>query len=298
MNLNNVTRVKSKKRLAIVIPFVFNQLGLLEFQLQYLWENFPPCLSPVVSQPVDLIFHNANSIQDGRNSHQLDQLNSILTYNYSWLSCFQEILYIESDIPRQLNVHPEGTCYMFFQLFATLKERYLYFQIIEPDVSPFRKDVGWINQILRISFDANDFWVKGSISVCPKGTAWKDYHINGNALYKLGDPLFEEYLQKVKQYYSRRTNRLVSNGCSGTFYGGYDVSIFQYLYACQSFEEWEYVQQIIHKFSYDTTVLNYCGNVPFNIENIRKRYPKTVLIHSKWFILTSKHQIHFNKSTE
>ncbi|KAK4523739.1 hypothetical protein GAYE_SCF00G1635 [Galdieria yellowstonensis] len=186
---------------------------------------------------------------------------------------------------------------MFYKIFPTLENKYLYFQILEPDVTPFRQHVAWLKEILAMSQDHNDFWIKGSVSACPSGTAWIDYHINGNALYKLGDAGFHEYLKKVQIRYARKRNGVTFRGCSGTFYGGYDVSIFQNLYSSKTHEEWEYIQSVLHRFSYDTTILNYCS-FPVRIQDIRSKYPNTVMIHSKWFALKRKYDSTFNCNKE
>ncbi|EME31772.1 uncharacterized protein Gasu_11460 [Galdieria sulphuraria] len=146
---------------------------------------------------------------------------------------------MSAHIPNEYDTHPEGTCIMFYQIFPTLENKYLYFQILEPDVTPFRYNFAWLQEIVAMTQDHNDFWMKGSVSACPSGTAWIDYHINGNALYKLGDRGFDAYLRRVKRRYIRKRNGRIVQGCSGTSYGGYDVSIFQYLYSSRTFEEWE-----------------------------------------------------------
>ncbi|GJQ09005.1 hypothetical protein GpartN1_g796.t1 [Galdieria partita] len=307
-----MTTQVQKKKLAIVIPFIDSQIELLKFQLSCVWEQFPPCFCFSDIEQVDLILFFSGSVRFKGNMLFLEFLREVDFNSFSWRHCFEDIYLMSAELPSECDTHPEGTCIMFYQIFPTLENNYLYFQIIEPDVTPFRHDLAWLQEVVAMTRDHNDFWVKGSVSACPSGmkphfrtfciqysigTAWIDYHINGNALYKLGDRDFDVYLQRVQKRYVRKRNGKTVQGCSGTFYGGYDVSIFQYLYSSHTFEEWEYIQSVLHHFSYDTAILNYC-NFPLRIEEIQSKYPNTVMIHSKWYALKRKYDSNFNCNKE
>ena len=46
----------------------------------------------------------------------------------------------------------------------------------------------------KAAFAIDDFWIKGSIYRIPQ---FSEYHLNGNGLYKLHDPLFKKILLEV-----------------------------------------------------------------------------------------------------
>jgi len=175
---------------------------------------------------------------------------------------------------------------MFFNLMENqdIFQQYDYAFIMEPDTNPIRK--AWLD-ILRIECQMSvhhPFWMKGSIYVGGKyvddstntpwytlclsitlarthNTAYRLYHINGNALYNIGDAAFREFLAEVKKAAG------VGNA--------YDISIYEYRRA-----KFTRHQKIIHKFIYAPFILNY-GVSGYSLSAVRKEKPETFLIHKK-----------------
>jgi hypothetical protein len=155
--------VSPKKRLAIVIPFIEEQIDLLKFQLVCIWKKFPPCFYSSDAGQVDLILFFSGSVRDQGNPGLFPFLREANFESFSWRHCFGDIYLMNAQIPKEYDTHPEGTCVMFYKIFPTLENKYLYFQILEPDVTPFRQHVAWLKEILAMSQDHNDFWMKGSV---------------------------------------------------------------------------------------------------------------------------------------
>lgn len=92
---------------------------------------------------------------------------------------------------------------MFRNHFFTSNYDYLFY--MEPDAGPIRSN--WLDRIYEEVEFVTDFWVKGSIYRGP--TKPKDYcynlysgcaeHMNGNSIYKLGDPDFNRFLNEIEQ---------------------------------------------------------------------------------------------------
>jgi hypothetical protein len=63
------------------------------------------------------------------------------------------------------------------------------------------------------------FWVKGSASQCDSSYGnianRRDLHINGNALFRIGDKHFNAFLKRVQAFYPPYTDASVGiGGCS------------------------------------------------------------------------------------
>lgn len=100
----------------------------------------------------------------------------------------------------------------------------------------------------------------------------KDFHINGNALYCMGDRAFDQYRLRVQKYY----NLSFPGSRTGAHpeEDGYDHAMFQFRYQLANYE---YASNIMHKFRYVEWIANFCeGRVPFNPG------PAVFLGHSKF----------------
>eukprot|EP00871_Galdieria_phlegrea_P001504 jgi/Galph1/2354/GphlegSOOS_G33.1 len=124
-----------------------------------------------------------------------------------------------------------GTNNMFYRIMHDFDvySRFRYMFYCEPDVVPIRH--GWLQKLMDLSeaSDAHQLWMIGSIyrgndygavvswALQYHKTAWK--HLNGNALYRLGDAQFNEFLRQVKQRYYPMS---------------FDLSIYRYFCGCSS----------------------------------------------------------------
>jgi hypothetical protein len=274
----------SQVHLAIVRPFSTKHVDLLERRTQD-WIQMPhaiPCLRSrddeqnLMTADVDLIFvysaseseHRAHD--EGFRARLLGAAQPLLQ-NASQVSCFRQIHFWGHVIDmRESDVHPDVTCDMFYSIMERLAEindtkygPYTHFMLMEPDVQPVQ--AGWLSegiQDLAHIAAVDGTWVIGSISHNPMD--YRDYHMNGNALYALKDKAFRvEYLRnRVQRRYRRNARVPFADGCSGTAYGGYDVSLTGYLYDLpMNRDEWRYVTQVFHRFRATDRILN-MGNAP------------------------------------
>ena len=105
-----------------------------------------------------------------------------------------------------MNLHPDqdqydlqqyspGPSSMFHLLFTSedLAARYSHFLLMEPDVRAIRP--GWVQALQQeVALSSVDFWQKGSVPYY--STFAGNLHINGNAIYKLGDQEFNCFLER------------------------------------------------------------------------------------------------------
>ena len=140
-----------------------------------------------------------------------------------------------AGVPPQINTHECGACYQFFLLFKLLKNEFHYFYLMEPDVTPIRP--GWLEKLcdeLAITSPGQDFWLKGSNQKCNRYygdiASRHDWHINGNSIYKVGDPGFEEFLANVQGSYTGGPDGCPAGCSTGRRYeNAYDHVLFRYL---------------------------------------------------------------------
>jgi glycosyltransferase involved in cell wall biosynthesis len=95
------------------------------------------------------------------------------------------------------------------QFFLTISRtrnlgRYVFH--METDCVPLRR--GWLSQLRRIAADAAGFWVMGSTyrGIETLSPSFRN-HLNGNAIYAVGDPAFQEF---VSSFWEPRTRRMVA----------------------------------------------------------------------------------------
>ena len=91
---------------------------------------------------------------------------------------------------------------------------YMWFMQLEPDVMPLKGN--WVQKIYQETLDMKgNFWFKGSVH---RSRVVPDSHINGNAIYRLGDQCFNLWLQQCSDIWFARTAFDSSlNACEDNF---------------------------------------------------------------------------------
>lgn len=251
-------------------------------------------LTPPPPPSFDLIFYysataEAHAANDAYFRHRL--LSVPPSPPSSSATCFRATRFLTHTLPHaRADVHPDATCLAFYELFPRLSAlNYTHFLLLEPDVQPIRPR--WLDVHIRrllpssasSSFAASSAepWITGSVS--HHRDNFRDYHINGNALYALRDRAFtDEYLARVRRKYPRSARVPYADGCSGTAYGGFDVSLSQYLYDRRmTRDEWVYVQRVLHRFRVTDVLYNAAGHAHWRPWRVLRWHPATALVHGK-----------------
>ena len=190
----------SDPEVVVIIPFVASQVDLLERGI-WLWSHpdFSPCSlgpSSFSGKSVDLIFQITRSFEEFPGLQE--RLQQALQQGAR--HCFGRVEF------RSMNLHPDqdqydlqqyspGPSSMFHLLFTSedLAARYSHFLLMEPDVRAIRP--GWVQALQQeVALSSVDFWQKGSVPYY--STFAGNLHINGNAIYKLGDQEFNCFLER------------------------------------------------------------------------------------------------------
>lgn len=220
--------------LALVLPFIDDQVRSRLTPVLTRWASpeYAPCAPGSAAQSAVALFY-----------HPLGGSSSEAVIMHLWSAlppetkaCFAGgIRFMYGNIERSVAMaHPDGTCAQFYVLFQVLKGVASAFFLMEPDVTPIRPQ--WLAELVRLASPKQlvSFWMRGSVSRCDADygdlRVRRDMHINGNALYRVGDLAFEDYLTRVRQFYPSHTAyRVAFPGCATGAGGedGFDHAMFQ-----------------------------------------------------------------------
>lgn len=220
------------RKLVIIIPFTDSDISLLTSNLQSWSLSIHPCkkqLTPFI----DLVFyHNRNLLFRYENdsssfSPSLSSLsiNSLLAHVRS-LGCFGKVEAIGANLNPDIDAYPIGTSIQFFKLWSLpFLYSYDYFYWSEPDNRPCKK--GWLQKLYQLATGQleENWWMIGTSHLAINsdhdgsfgGNSILADHINGNALYKIGDEEFTKFIERVEEEFTVNKSR---------FLGSFDIAIW------------------------------------------------------------------------
>ncbi|GJQ12154.1 hypothetical protein GpartN1_g3945.t1 [Galdieria partita] len=259
--------------LLVVVPFTKKDWYYIEKNLR-LYSSYSPC-STNFDGTVDILFwFHRNWTEWDRNRTAL----KVLFESEQLKSCFRSVLVGSANLkPNEdlyyysflkLSHYSPGTCNMFYPLFKKnfIRNGYDYLFIMEPDVSPIRSL--WLEAVHNET-KGKVFYQKGSIAQYAKRiTTQHDYHINGNALYRIGDPCFDRILETAQKTYK-------------------DAPFDGALHALRMNKRYHaWMRYYSHLFIYSDFILNF-GDNTFSEQHILDKWPNTFLVHGKGRLNTS-----------
>jgi hypothetical protein len=256
-------------RLAIVIPFIEEEYPIIETNFR-LWEAHFPCSSNTADH-VDLVFYYN---QDLGLRPQLSKKLYKLVSNSPIRKCFNQIRFLMANLPprSEEDRYPLGSSLMFFRAMELplLIDNYRYMYWMEADQQPCRP--GWLDQLYHVAINHPKFWMIGStIRDGQQSNTYYSFadHINGNALYRLDDPKFHNFLSIVQEEFSKN---------KGRFLQAFDIAI--YLVARHTLPFADYAAQK-HHFQY-TDILQNVYRTTTNVTQLCHANPSTFLVHGKY----------------
>jgi len=272
-------------QVAFVLPFVEFQLNKVATLLTEHWGKFPPCHANSPRQSADLVFFTENKLSASI-QRRIRSVYSEL--GPSKTGCFRtdEPMFLSmAEVDPKLS-HLEGAAFTFFSLFRLLEKSYKTFILAEPDVAPVQPNFlpALVMKTLSVNCESDGFWQLGSLPLARDVDAGMlrerlDYHMNGNAIYVLGCPEFEEYKCRVQTFYVPKDDCELVAGCSTheAYEGGYDHALYRYR---MHPENYEYSRLILHKFGYSDFIQNRGEGVYVPAEVVEQS-PSTYFVHSK-----------------
>jgi hypothetical protein len=277
--LNNIEKINissllstPKIKLKIVMPFHLTQLEILLENIKK-WEIFKLCYFEN-DKSIELIFYI------GYFKSNLTSLN----YLPKKIKCFSKIstvLYKYKSLNE--DKHVVGSRLMFESMLLKTNDYFKnawFIFYMEPDARPIKSN--WLDAISNEIGNGN-FWCKGSVfrgdlstfetnsnifSKLFENTYIPNYlHINGNAIYNIGDSEFILfYFNLLRPYIVKK------NGFSLT---AYDTDFFEYLIDKNNYET---TRNIFHKFHFTDLIQNY-WHTEFKINEVALKYKYTYFVH-------------------
>lgn len=255
--------------LKIVMPFHINQLNKLIETLTK-WKTFIPCdPRSQNSTSIELVFYTGYS---SSNENLLKEIDNKLPQK---LECFSKISVVKHKYESQdEDKHVKGSRLMFELMLSQKYKEFMnttFVFYMEPDVRAIKSN--WLDAITR-DIGNGKFWLKGSaFRGDMKKFARNDpylpnyMHINGNAIYKIGDyDLRSFYFDTLRPYIVKK---------NGDSLNAYDTDFFEFLFDKANYET---TRNIIHNFHFTSLIQNF-WQTEYNVLQVSGKFPDTYFIH-------------------
>jgi hypothetical protein len=232
------------------------------------------------ASPVDLLFWFNRDFDDALHTDETEKIKqSFLQALESSSHCFGRVEFKSARLTDDEDAYPMGPSNQWYSLFVGAQHAlagYEYAFWCEHDVTPVQP--GWIDALLLEVTFHGDFFVKGSIHrgrkldaivPYPDDASWVT-HINGNALYRANNPVFNSMISQCEE----------KNRGSRSFLSSFDAAMWiQHVTSFAS--NWDKYQSFAHKFQYTDLIQNLNEDVswPKGARDLAARSPKTFLVH-------------------
>ena len=264
-------------RVLVEIPFTAADVPLL-LRTHAVWSQFAPCASTSQSASAGLLFLFNGRCEADKACGRVQQfIQSIPT---SVRGCFGDIRLRDARLSGRADVYDKqrrsakwsaGPNNVFYRATAMARHSgYTHLLQMEPDVLPFR--VGWLDRAHCIAA-LSEAWVIGSAlqANCTREettgqcVALPDdiaEHINGNALYAVGESAFMSYLHETRQ---GKLGRMPFDLALHLLHSQYPQSKRR---------------QLVHRFQHSSFVLNFGTSLPAGGAALRDQHAGAFLVHS------------------
>ncbi len=175
-----------------------------------------------------------------------------------------------------------GPNWLFYETMCALRNEARFVFLMETDCEPVVPN--WIGKIQRVCYQNEDAWIVGSHYCGASPLHWSiARHINGNALYNIGDERFWQFLDGefwpwLNEYAATSMPDLA-----------YDCAWETYLNRVEmedaSSYEWVRARDILHRFRLSSFVVNIGGAAEqggeyvWTREEVVRRFPGVVVVH-------------------
>jgi hypothetical protein len=275
--------------LAVVMPVVPCQQQRLAANLRT-WQRHPPCsaMSSAALRrdaTLSLVFYFNGDVDAMAGGSQ--SVRSTLRGLWASLGgvqrCFAGGMHILSaNLTAQEDKYPVGTCLQYHRALPLLRRLgFDHWLLMEPDVLPLRANWGAsVAELAAGNAGCRRFWQAGSIPVFKnerydvlhlkdKSQYVPDTHLNGNSLYCLADPAFDDFFTRVQA--AQR------HGFCGEMQFGYDFAMWRFR---NHHANRRYMNFRFSKFLVSDFIVNF-GERPYDADAVRREQPGIMLVHGK-----------------
>lgn len=267
--------VEQPSKLLIVVPFTARDVPALSDNLDRWRQVGPACDSELreKNRPDMWFYFSKTSAALPREFARFQTKQAYQPLH----ECFARVDVTFANLTAEEDGYPAGINFMFFRMVtgATHANQLKHFNALywmEPDVQPIKPY--WLDVLVSESQTDDDFWIKGSVYLGgvfdrAVGQDWTWIgHINGNAMYRLHQPMFSRFLQIVMDLEP-----------PGHFWKPFDVSIWKVLHDFPYF--WHAYQRIAKHFVYADFVEHWGFTITDDGMILSHQNPRTFLVHGK-----------------
>lgn len=208
------SRGSSASSWVVVMPVITKEIAHMQDKFAE-WSIHSPCKENEEGI-ADLVFFYHQTIDAEFSSH----VANLVSLFPSFFRCFENLYALAAHLPVQEDGYPAGPNAMFYRLLLSNSllhtNKYQYMFYFEQDMTVIRAE--WLSVLQREVVNRGSFLILGSFPLHPANQECLscNLHINGNAVYHLGDELRE----LVKRTYT-----------SGGIFGyAYDQQFAKYLF--------------------------------------------------------------------
>jgi hypothetical protein len=175
-----------------------------------------------------------------------------------------------------------GPNWLFYETMRALRHEARFVFLMETDCQPVAPN--WIKRIERACMMNQDAWIVGSHYCGASPLHWSiARHINGNALYNLGDPLFWEFLEN--RFWPWLNDYAVATMPDLAYDCAWETYLNRMEMEDAGSYDWVRVRDILQRFRLANFVVNVGGTAEqsgeylFTREDIIKRFPGVAIVH-------------------
>jgi hypothetical protein len=258
----------------VIIPFHIKQIKILQESIEKKWSKYVPCTDANLyekSQLPKVIFF-AGYLE----KIDLQALRILLQPLIKYLDCFSNgnrLDIITYEFNKDNDKHVLGSRLMFEHVLARndqLLKDAAYVFYMEPDTRPVRSN--WLIALQKEIGMGSSFWIRGSMyrgfKSYPTTYMPNKYHINGNAIYNIGDDSFRNFYFKILRPYV-----IAKHGDSAN---AYDTDSFEYL---MDIKNQPHVRHLLQNFHFTDVIHNLRGQ-EFNLSSLLETNHQVHIIHS------------------
>lgn len=274
---------------AVVIPTRAQEHSLI-FRNFRLWSHeafHPTADGQTVRCPLVFLFNN-----DGAKKIEADIIGAFNECGMGRFFASLELIYLDLHGDRDLYARTPadptssegakaGPNNQFFYGMKRCRDYGRFIFYMETDCVPIRR--GWLDGVAGVAERGVDAWVIGSIyrgvgEVTPRLAR----HINGNALYAVGDPEFQTFLDFWREYVLTEVGR-------GNTRLAYDCAIEHLFYQPDEDKGRDFMQRYASRFQFSDFIQNISAPTDDTtrdddqVRRILAESPGTVLLHGRKF---------------
>jgi hypothetical protein len=254
---------KGEASLALVVPFPETFLHRVLHNTRTLWNSVVPCFER--QEKVDILFYTNFE----KNEHIEAEILRAFSETPKVRNCFRNIRFFQANLNSTQDQYPFGPNNMFCRIFQRpILLEYDYIFYFEQDTRPIRPN--WLPLLQAQVNVPEKFWIKGSTYFGNKFVPQEFwycracfFHINGNALYGIGDEEFRRVSIRICDEVERTGEH-------------YDQKFARFW--MDDFNNWNYTKMVFHKVVFSNFLQNWWATM-YDLDKILKESPETFFIH-------------------